>query len=262
MSETKPFDNRQSAPGTQWPTPEELTEIIKKILIPDKWKAVKAPLDKYEEVKRPITAEYLQKLGERLADEPPMSYGEWNTILKELYNKVNYSKQPEAQRLWELFLEKGIQELSKLIASATAEEIHKQANADPYFNEHKDSATKAMARWNEGVENSWDNAITRMLDTDAGTTEETIIRLSKKMIELVSVPFTNKILELDPDIDLNIKPPVRFSKEMAIRGKIANVVRCMEIAQDHLRPIPLAREQLEANISTITEKIIAKITSS
>lgn len=228
---------------------EEMDEIIGKILIPDEWRVVEPPLYHGAKEKQPVTTEYLQKLGKRLADEQPMSKDEWSEILGTLYFTVTPSKQPEAQKLWELFLEKGIQGLSHLIAITTVEEIQRQANTDEYYKKkYKDPATRARMWWANGTARFWHNGLTHMLNTDAGTREEAILRLGPKMLEKVSIPFTKRGLELDP----SRKPRIMDSE-------IETVIRCMKIAQVHLRFDQRDREEWEAEITKTTEEIVKSI---
>lgn len=250
MSEKEQFSNQPSTPETKWPSQEELAEIIGKISIPDEWKVVEPSRGSWDKEKRPVTAEYLQELGRRLVDEQPMSCGEWHTITEELYKKVNYSKQPEAQRLWELCLERGIRDLSHLIENTTIEEIRARGD-EMYKDKYEDPDDRAvmyLTSLNEIVD--WYHGITRLLQDDAGTTNEAIIRLSEQMLEKVTIPFVKKEREITPN-----------AKQLATESFIKEIIQRLEIAKLKLEfeSSPVSDAEYESRVKTHTSEILERI---
>lgn len=180
MSEKEPFE--PPAPKTKWPTPEELSELVGKISIQKKWLTDE----------KPLTTEILQDVCQRLADETPLSLEEWRNIRGTLYRKINYSTQPEAQRLWELALERSIDGLSHLIGTETIEKIRKTAEAYEKDSPYRDPGML----WLNGAAKEWHDNIIRMLAKDAGTTLATLDRLAQQLMEQASIPFAKRAKEL------------------------------------------------------------------
>lgn len=170
------------APTKKWPTPEELAELVDKIPIQEKWLADE----------KPLTIEILQDVCQRLADETPLSFEEWRNIRNTLYKKINYSPQPEAQRLWELVIERSIDGLSHLIGSETIEKIRKSAEAYEEDSPYRDP----RMLWLSGAAKQWHDNIIRMFAKDAGTTLATIEKLAQQLMEQASIPFAKRAKEL------------------------------------------------------------------
>ncbi|GEM_PF-4365939 len=179
MSETERFEPQ--APTKKWPTLEELAEMANKIDIPEKWQTDL----------KPLTPETLRDICRRLADETPLSLEEWRKLREVLYNKINYSKQPEVQRLWELTIERGIDGLAHLIEVSTPEQIRKSAEAHP-SKDYKDP----KFYWLAGTAKTWHDNIIRVLDISIGTTVQGIEKLAQKLMEQASIPFAKRAKEL------------------------------------------------------------------
>lgn len=209
-------------------TAEELTEMIGKISIPEDWKKPE-PRTASSKEKLPITSEYLQNIGKQIVDGEPMKQSDWENVLETLYNRVNYSEQPEAKRLWELFLEKGISSAAQLVGDSNVEEI-----------------TNVYGRGSEI--NRWRNLLGRMMSVHAGTPFEMQLKLSEETLEQCAVPLAKRAHEIDPD--------GKYPGEPWIKDCVRNIINSRIVLK--IIPYP-GRNQINADIDKRTDEIIAEI---
>lgn len=172
----------------KYPTYEELAEKAGRIPIPEKWLTREDPL----------TPEILQAVCRRLSDETPIAHeNEWVKLIEAIYGKLNYSQQPEAQEIWELALERGIEGLAQLIENMPAEKVREITAAKPEGSRYKDNP---LYYWENCEVRLWHGALIRMFSFDAGTEPRLIEKLAQQLMEQASIPFTRREKELGCEI--------------------------------------------------------------
>lgn len=267
MSKKEQPQNIDSSSESKKITQKDLEVLVKKISIPQHWEK----MEKTEDWAEQITPEYLQGLNMRIADNNPMSLDDWRRARDSLYGKISHSNQSEAQRFWELFLEKGIKSASHLVESTTTEDILEKANTEKNKARYKEQCERTAThiaskeyidfigtnnqRVVDYLENHsemrfWHDKLLRMLAEDAGISNKQIIKLGKQMLENFSIPFEKKIIEFIPDKNRELASPGHF---------IEGVVRNIKVARYNIYNEPEDEDRLEKDIDKETKRIVDEI---
>jgi len=146
-------------------------------------------------------------LREFLAKKEPVSFRAWVDKLEEIYN--DRSGELEAQKLWDFFLLRGINDYAEWIKGISAKDVREKA---------KEAGMEPLLYWVNSY-NHWHSTLTRMLDESAGTRSISVVWLGELMLQQVSIPFTKKGGEIQQS-EKNLCPI-----------EIESVVRCIETSR-------------------------------
>ena len=243
MTDRERGSDKASVGSGEWPPKySDVIEIVKRITIPDKWTT---------DEKSAVTTEYLQDVARRLTAEAPITIQEFNEIQHKLYGKISHSKQPDAQYLWDLLLERRIRDLARVVEETNLEKTKNLLESTGLYKEVVDPQVRAGKYWRQFLF-AHQATIEHMLDGTAGIRNESILKLGELLMDKVIIPGLKKAGEWNPQL---LTKPIESQRLM----EVLQLASCLAVAEVHLGRIPKA--EYRAREQAIFEEAVKRILS-